>query len=279
LAKKLGLKKLGFESKSLSYAEFKSIKIELASGIDFISTFDLVESLREIKSKPEIARIRKAVKINIEALELARKIIKPGLTEKELAIKLENFIKAKNVDLAFDTIVASGPNSAMPHAPITNRKLKLNESVLIDIGVVFQGYRSDLTRVCFLGKIPLYFRKIYDSVRASQEAAIKKISPGKRISDIDKIARNFLNQRKLGEFFGHSLGHGVGRETHENPLVSSKNKARLRENMVFTVEPAVYLKGKFGIRIEDMVLVKRNNCEVLSGALDKSIKNWTNYSG
>ncbi len=269
---------MGFESKALSYAEFKSIKIELASAVDFISTFDLVESLRENKSKEEISRIRKAVEINMEVLKFAKGIVKPGLTEREVALRLENFIKSQDADLAFDTIVASGPNSAMPHAPLTNRKLRTGEPVLIDIGAAFQGYRSDLTRVCFLGRIPLYFKKIYGSVLASQEAAIKKISAGRQICDIDRIARNFLNKRKLGEFFGHSLGHGVGRETHENPAISSRNKERLSSNMVFTVEPAVYLKGKFGIRIEDMVLVKKNNCEVLSGALDKSIKNWVNSS-
>jgi len=278
LAKNLGIRKLGFDSKSLSYAEFKSIKIELVSGIDFISTFDFVETLREKKSQEEISRIKKAIKINMDVLRLAKSIVRPGLTEREVALRLEYFIKSKDADLAFDTIVASGPNSAMPHAPLTNRKLRTNEPVLIDIGVAFQGYRSDLTRTCFLGTIPVSFKRIYESVLASQEAAIKNISAGKQICDIDRIARNFLNERKLGKFFGHSLGHGVGRETHENPSISSRNRERLSSNMVFTVEPAVYLNGKFGIRIEDMVLVKKNKCEVLSGALDKSIKNWTNPS-
>ncbi|MBM3249122.1 MAG: aminopeptidase P family protein [Candidatus Omnitrophica bacterium] len=278
LVNKLEIRRLGFESKSVSYAEFKSIKIELASDVAFISTFDFVESLRENKSQVEVSKIRKAVGINMKVLEFAKGALKPGLTEREAALRLEGFIKSRGADLAFDTIVASGPNSAMPHAPLTSRKLRLGEPVLIDIGVAFQGYRSDLTRMCFLGRIPVSFKRIYDSVLASQEAAIKNISAGKPICDIDRIARNFLNKRKLGKFFGHSLGHGVGRETHELPSISSRNKERLSSNMVFTVEPAVYLNGKFGIRIEDMVLVKKNNCEVLSGALDKSIKNWTNPS-
>jgi len=272
LAKRLNLKRLGFESKNLSFAEYKKIRQDLSKTVKFVPTFDLIESLREIKSKEEILKIRKATKLNIEGFIYLEKVIRPGITEKEIGLKLENFIKSKNADFAFEPIVASGPNSAYPHAQISRRKLRLNEPVLVDFGVVFQGYRSDLTRIFFLGRIPLSFNRLYTQVLAAQKAAIKKIAAGVRISEIDKCARNFLSRKKLGRYFGHSLGHGIGRETHENPPVSAKKEGNLTEGMVITVEPAVYLKDKFGIRIEDMVLVKKDTCEVLSAHLCNSIK-------
>ncbi|MFH1655543.1 MAG: Xaa-Pro peptidase family protein [Candidatus Omnitrophota bacterium] len=271
-AKKLNLKQFGFESKNFSYAEYKKLKEELSGSVDFVPTFDLIESLREIKTKDEIKKIRRAIKINIEGFKFIEKVIKPGLTERDLGFKLDDFIKAKGADLAFETIVASGVNSAYPHARISRRKLKKNEPVLIDFGVAFHGYRSDLTRIFFLGRIPLYFKRLYSEILAAQQAAIKKIAAGVRVSQIDKCARNFLSKKKLAKYFGHSLGHGIGRETHESPPISSKIKERLSEGMVFTVEPAIYLPGKFGIRIEDIVLVKKDGCEVLSDSLDNSIK-------
>jgi Xaa-Pro aminopeptidase len=278
LAKKIGIKRLGFESKNLSFAEYKKINKEIISAIKFIPTFDLIESLRQIKTEDEIAKIRQAIKINIQGFKYLEEVIKPGISERDIAIEFENFIKKNGADLAFETIVAAGSNSAYPHAQVSRRKLKKNESVLIDSGVVFQGYRSDLTRIFFLGRIPLYFSRLYQQVQAAQEIAIKKIAAGVRICDIDKCARNFLSSKKLGRFFGHSLGHGIGMETHENPSISSKNKTRLSSGMIFTVEPAIYLHGKFGIRIEDIVLVRDSDCEVLSGNLDKSIKSRINSS-
>lgn len=278
LAKKFNLKRLGFESKNLAFAEYQKIKEELPNTIDFVPTFDLVETLREIKTEDEIKKIKKAIKINIDGFKLIKKLIKPGLSESDIALKLENFIKDKGAGFAFEPIIASGPNSAYPHARISSRKLKKNEPVLADFGVAFQGYRSDLTRIFFLGRIPLYFNRLYNEVLAAQQAAIEKIAAGVRISEIDNCARNFLAKKKLAEYFGHSLGHGIGREIHENPAVSAKNKLRLSEDMVFTVEPAVYLPGKFGIRIEDIVLVKKHNCEVLSVDLDNSIKAGPDHS-
>jgi len=141
--------------------------------------------------------------------------------------------------------------------------------VLLDLGVSYEGYKSDLTRVFFLGKIDSEHRKIYSIVREAQRRSIKAIRPGAKISDIDKIARGFINGKGYGRRFGHSLGHGIGLEVHESPSVSSSNHAVLKPGMVFTVEPAIYVPGWGGIRIEDMVLVTTKGCEVLTDDIDK----------
>ena len=143
--------------------------------------------------------------------------------------------------------------------------------MLVDMGVEVNGYKSDLTRVFFLGKITSIQRKVYQIVREAQARAIEAIRPGIAISVVDDIARDHITACGYGKFFGHSLGHGIGLEVHEDPSISNKNKAIIREGMVFTVEPGIYLPGKFGIRIEDMVLVTKKGFEVLSGVLDKSI--------
>jgi Xaa-Pro aminopeptidase len=140
---------------------------------------------------------------------------------------------------------------------------------LLDIGVEYLGYKSDLTRVFFLGKINNLRRKIYDIVLEAQRLAIKKIKPGQNIAEIDQASRGYITQKGFGKFFGHNLGHGVGLEVHESPYISGNERNTLKPGMVFTVEPAIYLPGKFGIRIEDMVLVTRHGCEVLSGAVNK----------
>ena len=165
--------------------------------------------------------------------------------------------------------MASGPNSAYPHHITSERKLKENEPVLVDLGVDYGGYKSDLTRVFFLGKIDTLTRKVYAIVRQAQEQALQGIEPGKTCSEIDNLARGFIENKGFGGYFGHGLGHGVGLEIHEEPHLGKKQDLRLEPGMVFTVEPAVYLPGKFGIRLEDMVLVTKKGSEVLSGSLNK----------
>lgn len=270
LCRDLGVKRLGVESRNITLAAFDKLKGVFKDRIEIIGVADTIESLRRIKTADEISKIRQAIKINAEAFKFLKAIIKPGLAENEAVIALEHFIRQKNTNLAFAAIIASGPNSVYPHARITKRKFQLNESVMLDIGIDFEGYKSDLTRIFFLGKIPSRVREIYGIVLTAQEKAIKRIKPGVPACDIDAQARNYIERHKLGQFFGHSLGHGVGREVHESPSISSRNDSKIEKNMVFTVEPAVYLPGEFGIRIEDMVLVTEKGCEVLSGFIHKS---------
>jgi len=271
LANRLKLKKLFFEGKNISFAEFRKIKTFLSKKkIKFLPTYDFIESIRAIKTEGELSKIKTAIERTIEAFRFIQSTLKPGIKESQLAIELEYFIRKKGVKFAFEPLIASGINSAYPHAKITNKTILNNEAVTVDMGLDFEGYKSDLTRVFFLGRIPLSLKRIYSIVLKAQREAIKKIKAGVRASEIDKVARNFIISNQLGKYFGHALGHGIGREVHEDPSISSKCDAVLKEGMVFTVEPAVYIPKKFGIRVEDVVLVKKEGCEVLSASLNKS---------
>ncbi len=263
-------KRVGFEERYLPFAEYKKIEEELKGHIDLVPTHSLIENLRQIKDKEELNRIKKAIQITIAALRFIPKFILPGKREIEVAAELQHFIRYNGASASsFEIIVASGPNSSFPHHMTSQRKIKPNEPVLIDIGVDYQGYKSDLTRVFFLGKINSLVRRVYDIVLEAQGKAIAKIKPGVFINRIDKTARQHITQKGYGGFFGHNLGHGVGIEVHEEPHISAKAENKLVAGMVFTVEPGIYLPDKFGIRIEDMVLVTQKGCEVLSGALHK----------
>ena len=157
----------------------------------------------------------------------------------------------------------SGSNGALPHARPTNRKIRNNEPVLVDTGIDWNGYKSDLTRMFFLGRMPTLVTEMNARVKEAQILAMTKIQAGAKASEVDQVARGFLAQHKLDQYFGHSLGHGVGLDIHEEPRLSQKSTAVLKAGMVVTVEPAVYLPGKFGIRLEEMVLVTDTGCEVL----------------
>lgn len=269
LGLKLKIKYLGFEAKNLIFAEYQQIKKYLRR-IHFIPTYDLIEELRKIKELGELNKIKEAVNITCQALNYARKIIRPGLCELEIAAELERFIRCKGSRItSFETIVASGKNSGFPHHITSRRKLQSGESLFIDIGVDYGNYKSDLTRTLFLGKIPLVVCKIYNIVLKAQEQAIERIRPGVKISEIDRTARQYIEKQGYGGFFGHNLGHGLGLEVHESPQICLANKKVLQKGMVFTIEPAIYLPYKFGVRIEDDIAITEKGCEVLSGALNK----------
>ena len=269
LARKYKVKNLGFDDRHVSLSFFKRLQKECPKGIKLIVKNGLVENLRQVKTKQEISYIRKALQIHDQAYQYLRPFIKPGTSEKELFAKLEGFVKAKGVGFSFTPIIASGPNSALPHAKVTDRRFQRNDVVLIDMGIDYKGYKSDLTRMVFLGKIPQLVRDVNAKVKSAQLKAIAKIRAGVKASDVDYEARNYLAKNHLAKYFGHSLGHGVGLEIHEDPRLSSANTDVLQENVVITVEPAVYIPNKFGIRIEDMVVVTKTGCEVLSDYIDQ----------
>ena len=269
--KGIGIKRAGFEERHLSFAEHAKLKQETAKGISLIPTRGLIEDLRKVKTEAELEKIRKAVEITSAALRFIRKFITAGKKEIEVAAELERFIRYHGASgAAFEIIVAAGENSSFPHHVTSQRRIKDNEPVLVDIGVNYCGYKSDLTRIFFLGKITSAFKRSYDLVLRAQQRALKAIRPGITIRSVDRFARQYIARSGFGSFFGHGLGHGIGLEVHEDPSISPKNNYKLSEGMVFTVEPAIYLPGRFGIRIEDMVSVTREGVEVLSGALDKS---------
>jgi Xaa-Pro aminopeptidase len=254
----------------LYFAEYKKIRKELPDSLGLAPTYGLVEGLRQIKTPAELEKIRFATRIAVKAFNFIRTQLKPGRREIEVAGELERFIRYNQAtDSSFEIIVASGPNSAFAHHVTSERKLKANEPVLIDMGVDYNGYKSDLTRVFFLGKIDTLTAKVYRVVQEAQELALKAIRPGKTCAEIDSLARKYIESKGYGGFFGHGLGHGVGLEVHEEPHIGKNQFIRLQAGMVFTVEPAIYLPRKFGIRLEDMVLVTKKGSEVLSGTLNK----------
>ncbi len=259
------VKSLGYDGRHMSVSTFKQLKDFVSSDCELVFTTDVVEHLRIMKDADELRLIRQALKLNKQAFKYIQSYLKPGLTEQQILLKLEQYVKSRSAGFSFDPIVASGPNSCFPHARVSQRKIRNNEPVLIDMGIDINGYKSDLTRMFFLGKIPKLITDTNQIVADAQRQAISKIKPGMVASEIDQEARKYLSKRSLGKYFGHSLGHGVGLDIHENPRISQKSSTVLEENMIFTVEPAVYIPNKFGIRIEDMVLVTKNGCEVLSG--------------
>ncbi len=266
ILKQMAAKEAGFESRHLTFAECEVFNRLGSKHIKFIPLKETIEPLREIKENEEILDIKKALAITLKAFAFAKKMLKPGVKELEIAAHLERFIRLNGAtSSAFDIIVASGPNSSYPHAGITSRVMQKGDAVVIDMGVAYNGYKSDLTRTYFLGKINPIAQKAYRIVSEAQQRAIKAIRPGVTAKSIDSAARDHIAEKGFGKFFGHSLGHGVGLEVHESPSINKKNHRIISANMVFTVEPGIYIPGKFGIRIEDMILVNNFGAEVLSG--------------
>lgn len=264
--KELGLNTLGFEAIKLPFLEYKVLKDYLSTAvIDIVETKNLVEEVRMIKDKGEILHIMNSIRTSAEAFGFAKEIFNPAMSEREFCIEIEKFLYSKNIrELAFPTIVASGKNTAFPHHEPGDKKLS-NEIILIDLGSKHCGYCADLTRVFFWGKMPTLLRKIYDTVRKAQELGIRKIRDGVKASEVDRAARTVIDKKGWGRHFGHGLGHGVGLAVHEPPTIGPDSNQTLKEGMVVTIEPAIYLNGKFGIRLEEMILVKKEKGEVLSG--------------
>jgi len=263
IMKKYGhIKKIGVE-KNISYEKYK--KLSLVFGGNFSFCDDIINSQRALKSAEEIKKIRSACLLAKKTMDFAVSVALLGITEKELVSDIVCFMRKNGADKeAFDTIAAFGSHTACPHHIPTGRMLKRNDIVYIDLGCAYEGYSSDLTNTLFLGKINNYGRKIYDIVKEAHWRAINAIKAGAVCRDIDFAARNFIVKKGFGRNFIHSTGHGVGIDIHEGPAISPKSATVLKENMVFTVEPGIYIPGRFGVRIEDTVLVTKKGCEVLT---------------
>ncbi|MFH0877504.1 MAG: M24 family metallopeptidase [Candidatus Omnitrophota bacterium] len=263
---RLKLKTIGFESRHLTFAECQTFHSLSKRRIQWIPLALTLEPLREVKREAEIRKIKKGIAVTQKALGFAKRILKAGKTELEIASELERFIRLNGAQKsAFDMIVASGPNSSYPHASVTGRRLRNGEPVLIDLGVDFEGYKCDLTRTFFLGKINPIVLRIDTIVRLAQQKAIQGIRQGVLINKIDACARNYISENGFGKNFGHALGHGLGLEVHEAPSINKHNKNRLKKDSVFTIEPGIYIPGKYGVRREDIVRVTEAGVEVLSG--------------
>ena len=254
LIRRLRLSRIGFAGKNISYQEYRIIKTALR-GKRLIPSGSPIENLRLIKDKEEIELLRKSAALAEKLLSRLVAGLRVGITEQEAAARLLNGIHRRGLRPAFDPIVAFGPRSSQPHAVRSDRRLKGGDIILIDMGVQLKNYHSDLTRTFAAGRFPPRFQKFYRLVEEAQARALAAIAPGVKASLVDARAREYLREEAGGDYFGHSLGHGVGLEIHEFPRVDSRAPEVLREGMVFTVEPGLYLPGWGGIRLEDMVEV------------------------
>jgi len=265
ICKQYRVKRLGFDERHTSFALWKKLKEFCPRNRKLVPATGLVESIRELKDEGEIAQVKNCLKLHFKAIDFMKKVVRPGLTERQVALKLEHFVKSNGAEFSFTPIIASGPNSCYPHARATDRVIRNNENVLLDFGIDINGYKSDLTRNFFLGRIAPRVGQVLDALTLAQREAISFIKPGVNCSQVDAQARKVLRKFGLAKYFGHSLGHGVGLDIHEAPRLSSQSTSLLEEGMIVTVEPGVYIPDQFGIRVEDMVLVTKEGCEVLSG--------------
>lgn len=256
--KKAG-KKIEFEENYLTVEKLKLWKKRL-KGTHLEPMKNKIEGMRLFKDNEEIKNLKKSQSINEKTFERVKKLLKNGMTELEIAWLIKTIGHELGAeDISFEPIVAFGPHSAVPHHENTNTKLKSGDIVLIDMGMKFKGYCSDMTRTFFTKKPTMEQSNVYEKVLQAQTAAIRAIKPGVKCSQLDQIAKKSMGA--FAENFGHSLGHGVGLDIHEAPSLSSRSKETLKENMVITVEPGIYLPGRFGIRIEDMGRVTKTGFE------------------
>ena len=238
---------------------------ELLPKADFRPTENLIESLMMIKDSEEIRRIKKAVRISDQTFSDILDHLKPGVKEKDIALEMEYIMRSSGADgVAFETIVASGQRSSMPHGIASNRKLRKGDFVTLDFGASFQGYASDITRTVVLGKATAKQKKIYDIVLQAQRKACRSVKPGLACSRLDAVAREDIMKAGYGDNFGHGLGHGVGLVVHDHPVLNPRSSDTLREGMVITIEPGIYIPNWGGVRIEDDVLVTSSGGQILS---------------
>ena len=255
--------RIGVEANALTLSGFRTWR-RICLQAKLTETSNLVEEERLVKTAAELRVLRKAIAITDRIYEQVSGILKPGLTEQALAGKIDEWMRKEGAEPGFKTIVASGSAAASPHHITSAKKLRNGELVMMDFGARFGGYHSDLTRTVFLGTINKKFSQNYELVKKAQAAAIKRIKPGVTAKSIDAAARQVIAQAGAGRFFTHTTGHGVGLEVHEGPRLSTQETKKLAAGMVVTVEPGVYIPGWGGIRIEDVVLVTENGCQVLS---------------
>ena len=264
------IKKLGVQPEHLTLADQRDLK-KKAKGLRLIPAKPVLAQMRRIKDEGELAAMGRAIRVAEDAFRATTATIRPGQTELDIAARLEFEMKRRGASgPAFNTICAEGPNAAKPHAVPGTRKVKKGSAILIDWGARVGGYNSDLTRMVFVGSIPPKIREIYAVTLEAQMAAIAAIKPGRRMCDVDEVARKIIKEGGFGKQFTHGLGHGLGLEVHEAPSLSWRSKEELAPGMVVTVEPGIYLAGVGGVRIEDDVLVTPRGCKVLTH-LDKSL--------
>ena len=263
---RLGLRNLAFESHYLLHTTaIKLMELGRQQGLEMMPVSGLIEKMRLEKSREEIQKIRRAVLLNEAVFQEVFAQLKPGQTEREVALAIEAAMMHHGAEApAFATIVAAGPNAALPHAVPTDRALRTGETIIIDMGLKLEGYCADMTRTIFLGRPNKGVVEILRIVRQAQLAALKTIKAGILARDADRAAREVIAMAGYGKNFGHGLGHGVGLAVHEPPSLNRLRRNKLKAGMVVTVEPGIYLPGWGGVRLENMVVVEEEGCTILN---------------
>ena len=272
IAQKLRIKTISFEAHNVSVARLDYLKKGL-KPIKLQPSTIYVETLRMVKSEEELKYLIKSQRINEQVFKAVTKNLRVGKTEQQVAWEIEKTGRELGADgISFEPIVGFGSNSGSPHHMNTTKKLKKGDMVLIDMGMSYKGYASDMTRTCFTQKPTPKQANIYNIVLEAQEAAIQKLKAGMKGSEVDKISRDIIVKAGYGELFGHSLGHGIGLQVHEAPNLSTGYDKPLPLGTVVTVEPGIYLENSFGVRIEDMVIIRRNKADNIT-KIPKKIEN------
>lgn len=270
-AQEFGIKKLAFEA-SLPYDIYDYLDELLPADIDFDALPKAIEVLREVKDVQELEALRKAANASVKAFKDLLLFIKPGKTEREVANELDRLQKIYGAQKAsFDTIVASGYRSALPHGEATDKVIENGELVTIDFGYYVDGYTSDVTRTIAVGNVSDELKTIYEIVKQANQNAIDVVKPGISGSEIDKVARDYITEHGYGQQFNHGGGHGVGLDIHEGPAISPRSSDEMQVGHLLTIEPGIYLANQGGVRIEDDVIVTTDGFENLTAALPKDL--------
>lgn len=248
---------IGFDAQHTSFDAYKQLSQSLKEGAELVPLSHPVGEVRLVKDAWELSHLEQSANLCREGFEYLITQVREGVTEVELVRQLTIFWYQKGGEgLSFDPIVAFGENTAHPHYTPAQRRLKRNEPILVDLGVCLNGYQSDMTRMAFLGEVPEKFQDVYSVVQRAQHEAVESCRPNISAEDLDEVARSVIRDAGYGENFSHSLGHGIGLETHEYPVLRKGQNAELVEGVAVTIEPGIYLPGEFGVRIEDTVIIE-----------------------
>ncbi len=264
-AEKEGVKRIGADLSEISYYSYRSY-LRHISEEGLIDLSSEVSNQRSVKDEGEIELISKGAKHNDELFTHLCGLLKPGVSETDIKAEIVYYMNRRGAETAFDPIVASGPNSSLPHATPTGKKIEAGDFVTIDYGCRFEGYCSDFTRTVAISRIDKDMEKVYDIVNRAGEKAFEALKPGVMARDVDAAARDHIAEAGYAESFGHGLGHGVGMFIHEAPTLNALSDETLRPGMVVTIEPGIYLKGRYGVRIEDLCVVTKDGFKNLTAA-------------
>lgn len=256
--------RIGFDGNTLLYHDYSDLK-KLFHGVRFLPKANVVDKLAAVKDESEIRLLKKAIAITDRTFGEVLPMIKPGVRELDVAAEISYIHRKHGAEGdAFDTIVASGVRSALPHGRATSKKIMRGELVTLDFGCVYEGYHSDMTRTVAVGRVPAEAKKIYHIVLDAQKRAIESARAGQKTKDLDAVARGVIRKAGYDRYFRHSLGHGIGLQIHEAPRISVQSRTVLEKGNVITIEPGIYLPGTGGVRIEDDVLIHEKGCTILT---------------